>query len=373
MRIESPDDVRRWTAFLDLCAMLAPGAKERKPPSEIADWETIVRLASEHFVSSAVWRAISGSGEAQDEVGEYFHAVREMNAERNRMMLDGLSKVLAALEEFGVKAVLLKGAASLASGLYDDPAERILTDIDLLIAPGQIELAESALRSHGYRDAVPPPKRWLKPSAHHLPALAPAEGGFGIELHSALGEARDRMPAAAAVCERAIPLTWRGHTVFVPDPADAVIHNIVHAQVHHGLHARGAVELRQVRELALLAMRHRNSLDWAGIQRRLGDRAVLAAQAAHSRVLMGVAFPVDEGNAKETMRRLQAAVANSGIEASGQTFSHAMADLSRFYVTGFLRNPRLAINLLNPLWWPDRIRGILAAFKNTGRIIEKAH
>jgi hypothetical protein len=299
-----------------------------------------------------------------------------MNAERNRMMLAGLSKLLGELQGAGVKPVLLKGAASVVSGLYGDPAERIMADIDVLIAPHQIHKAEAALRSCGYRDADKPPRRWAKPRnlLHHLPSLVPPEGGFGVELHTELGNADcRRVLPAGGVLERAVSFPWRGHTVFVPSPADAVIHNIVHAQLNHRLHERGMVQLRQLRELAMLALRHRDDLDWAVVQRKFseaGYEAVLAEQAAHSRILLCVDFPVIEADHQKSMDRLQAAILNQNAAPSRNIFS-GLVELAKIYGGGLLRDPKLAINLLNPVWWPERMRSMLVVLRGAGKTTAK--
>jgi hypothetical protein len=147
MRVASAGDVKRWAAFLDLCAMLAPKAVGPVPACDDENWELIVRFASEHMASPAVWRAVEGAAVAPEEVKAYFRAIHELNAERNRMILEGLAELLTRFDEFGIKSVLLKGGASLASGLYDDPAERVLVDIDVLVAPQHIKAAETALRT----------------------------------------------------------------------------------------------------------------------------------------------------------------------------------------------------------------------------------
>jgi len=35
-----------------------------------------------------------------------------------------------------------------------------------------------------------------------------------------------------------------------------------------------------------------------------------------------------------------------------------LREMMREYAFWFIRDPRLAFNLLNPLWWPQRIRNI---------------
>ncbi|MGA8170484.1 MAG: nucleotidyltransferase family protein [Methylocystis sp.] len=361
MRVASPEELKSWTAFQDLCAMLAPGALAPVPARDDEDWAFIVQFASEHMASPAVWRAVEHAAAAPEDVKTYFRAVREMNAARNKNILDGLDQMLALFEERGIKSVLLKGGASLVSGLYDDPAERFLLDLDVLVEPGQAAAADAVLRSVGYTatgndDA--PPTRWFVPVIQHLPALTSPTGGFVVEIHTGMVGLKklERMIPAAAVMERAISVQWNGRSILVPRPTDFLVHNIVHSQLHHELHAQGTIELRQLRELAFCVARHRDELDWIDIERRFADAGrgrVLAEQAIYSKALMGVAFPIATPNPDKAINRLRATMTKSVLKPAPRS---PWAALATTYLRGVLITPRLALNLLNPLWWPARLR-----------------
>ena len=97
MRIAGAGDMTRWAAFVSLCAMLAPRADEPIPLLTEQGWGLIVQLASEHLVSPALWRAVVGDSKAPDEVKAYFTSIHEMNAARNRMILEGTAGVDGAV------------------------------------------------------------------------------------------------------------------------------------------------------------------------------------------------------------------------------------------------------------------------------------
>jgi len=121
----------------------------------------------------------------------------------------------------------------------------------------------------------------------------------------------------------------------------------------------------------MLVASHCDDVDWIDVERRFstaGYRDVLAEQAVYSQALMGVAFPVGEHDAQKAMNRLRTGVMNSqrSLDADFAARPHigdVWAKLGRIYVRGFVRNPKLAINLLNPFWWPEIIRGIRARLR----------
>jgi hypothetical protein len=63
------------------------------------------------------------------------------------------AEVLAALDEAGVDALLLKGRG-LAMLLYGPGDHRWFTDVDVLVAPGKVAAAEDTLASLGYRQTA---------------------------------------------------------------------------------------------------------------------------------------------------------------------------------------------------------------------------
>jgi hypothetical protein len=359
LRFTRSDGLRFWTGFLDLCALLALRAIASDSPSHDWDWELIVRLAGNHMATPAVWAAVEGRGFVPDEVKTYFRVIHDMNAERNAVILGGLAAAVARLQEIGIEPILLKGAASLASGLYADPAERILTDIDLLISSRQIQAAAAALRGMGYTDYTDPPStpRWVRPPTshhpHHIPALIHPGGIFSVEIHMSLViDEFERLLPTAGVFAHAVAIQWNGRSVFVLHPTDRLVHNIVHAQLQDGRFSHGRVELRQMRELALLATRHGDAVDWREVEHRFSSAKyadVLAEQAALCPALLGVPLPVAAADFHETMKRLR---------RDPRGAAAVLAALARDYIAGFLHDPRLAVNLVNPFWWPQRIRGV---------------
>ncbi len=184
-------------------------------------------------------------------------------------------------------------------------------------------------------------------------------GMFSIEIHRSLviGEFERILPTDD-MFKRAIAIQWNRRSVFVLQPTDRIVHNIVHAQLQDDRFSRGTIELRQMRELALLADRHNDAVDWSEIEHRFsstGHTNVLAEQAALCPTLMGVPLPVAAANVCQSMNRLR-----HGVEAAATipAPTAVLATLARKYIAGFFRDPLLALNLLNPFWWPERIRGI---------------
>jgi hypothetical protein len=93
------------------------------------------------------------------------------------MALDlALAEAVRTLADRGLPCLLLKGPA-LAAWLYDDPADRLYGDVDLLVDPRRFEEAEQVLFDLGYRrDPVPA-------ASHHTVWCRGRRIEVKIELH----------------------------------------------------------------------------------------------------------------------------------------------------------------------------------------------
>jgi hypothetical protein len=341
---------------------------ERKPlgVETPPDWPLVVELASQNLVSPAVGLVLMRQPEVPNDVKEYFAAIIAWNRERNAALENAIRAIVAALNRSGMTPLLLKGAANLLDGLYPDPAARIIGDIDILVPADVVSVASRVLAAIVYRTVVlppPPNRRWVMVTArhNHLPMQVNEEAGAGVELHYELVHLYlIHLINAKDATARALPRGRNGLRYLVLCPTDRVTHNIVHAQMHHPLQRKGLVDLRQMVDLALLIDECGGAIDWLEIRRRFasaGAIAVLHDQAAVLREMFGRDVPITVADTAATATRLRHAIAKSPTGFT--TLRYIAAE----YWALFRGKPLLAINLLNPLWWPQRIRAWRARLK----------
>ncbi|RMH36855.1 MAG: hypothetical protein D6689_21660 [Deltaproteobacteria bacterium] len=124
-----------------------------------------------------------------------------------------LAEAVAVLRRAGVAVAVIKGAAY-AGWLYADPAERPMSDVDLLVRPRDRRTALRALAGLGYRPTVQPP-------LHHATALA--RGRSWIDLHVGIVQPGRTRISTDAVMARARPAAERADGALRLDPADEVL------------------------------------------------------------------------------------------------------------------------------------------------------
>lgn len=159
-----------------------------------------------------------------------------------------LIEVVGPLSESGVRPLVLKGAA-FAHWLYESPDERLYDDIDLLVDPERIELAESVLAELGCARAD---AGWHEHerALHHSVWKRARGRRIRVELHHTM----HLLGAAPALVWRllsanASTIELGGIGVAVPAEAASAVIVAVHA-TQHGVGAE-----RPIRDLGLALAR----------------------------------------------------------------------------------------------------------------------
>lgn len=143
-----------------LAPVLALGSPD--PGVRLKGARDLVRLLArpEHFrtlgsqgVLPLIFHGLSGLG--RNELGEvprlaelrqiYLGALRSCTLQERE-----IRRLVKVLTGAGVEVILLKGA-DVRYRLYEDPATRVMGDVDLLLAPAQMARARLALERQGYR------------------------------------------------------------------------------------------------------------------------------------------------------------------------------------------------------------------------------
>jgi hypothetical protein len=117
------------------------------------NWKQLVNTASNHLVLQTMYvrfRQNELLGILPSDLLSHLKYIYDLNLERNKKMLMQAGLINDLLKEGGITPIFMKGMGNLVDGLYRDPGERIMCDIDLLTGPGQMENAAGILLARGY-------------------------------------------------------------------------------------------------------------------------------------------------------------------------------------------------------------------------------
>lgn len=292
------------------------------------DYDGLLRVASDHSVRPQLVRALSALGweRVPPALRHDLESFMRLHGASCLASAEQLGQLTAAFACNGIRVAAFKGAA-LAASLHRDLAAREYNDIDLIVAPVDVDHAEDLLQGFGYR-STQGDRRFRRAFLAHQRqyALVQAERAT-VDLHWAFTAAHVPFPLAAEEIWPALEEVTVGHHRVATINGEGLALLLA----GHGT-KEGWRSLGWVCDFALLVDRRRD-LDWSRVHRRArargcGDSVLLACVMAER--LMGVAVP-------EALGPLVAASTRVGALASafvadlrapqGQDRRHNLADL----------------------------------------------
>jgi len=266
-------DGAAWSA-IDRYLSVSSVSTDFEPSFQAVDdagvhWLRIIALANAHLVAPALWTTLGTTlghpefrGHAPDDVRSYLALLHRENAARNTRLHQQCVEIGSTLAGAGLQAALLKGVVWLFDGSTAAPADRMMRDIDLLVAADDVDAAVRALVASGYRNTL---ESLAVPGHFHHAPLVPTGGEAVVEIHRDLSHRNNMLPASDVIASA----TEIAPGLLLPTPRHRIVHNVIHGQIENGDWAGGVFSLRDSLDLARLMMRHGSEIDW----RSLADSA----------------------------------------------------------------------------------------------------
>ena len=109
---------------------------EQKLQKGNIDWDKVVQLSTSHYVLPAMYcnlKRVDFLKYLPKELVSYMNHITQLNRERNLQILTQARTLNQLLLAHKITPVFLKGTGNLLEGLYEDIAERMVGDIDIII------------------------------------------------------------------------------------------------------------------------------------------------------------------------------------------------------------------------------------------------
>jgi hypothetical protein len=161
---------------------------EKSLTSPEFNWDAIVVEGSKHLVLPALFCRLKAKQLLHvlpSKLHNYLEEITTINRNRNLAILEQTHSLTILLKSHKINHVFLKGTALIVLGCYDDIAERMLGDIDIIIDSNQLDSAFDLLKKNGYF----PIKQTLGADFFehkHLPRLKTKKHICAVELHRKL-------------------------------------------------------------------------------------------------------------------------------------------------------------------------------------------
>ena len=198
----------------------------------LREWDDVIRQARNANLSARIAADLEARGllnAVPPGPRQHLVAARAVGARQRIASLAEIERVRRALDECGIRLVLLKGAAYLAANL---PASRgrVFGDIDLLVPKDALPNTESTLLRHGWISSHlnAYDQRYYRQWMHELPPLRHVNRGSSLDVHHNILPLTARHPPdPTLLLDQAIPAAATPG-VWVLAPADMVLHSACH-------------------------------------------------------------------------------------------------------------------------------------------------
>ena len=224
------------------------------------DWAALLQCAFDEGAAPPWYGVVRGRDLVPPAIETELQAAYREAALRNTALFAERDRILRELHRDGIEVILLKGAA-LAETVYGDIALRPMSDLDLLVRPGDVSAIMRQLARAGYHAPIDLPRLDNMPVEfeNELPVFKPEDVRYRCDIHWGL--------LAAPYYQRQLPPDWLWATsqpleaIGVParvlGPEAQVLHLTAHLMLSHQGHG-----LRWWYDVGLVSWTYRRQIDW---------------------------------------------------------------------------------------------------------------
>ncbi len=336
------------------------------------DWEQCYQLIAANGVAPLIYSIIRDQGVFPPKIEQKLQKAYEHNRVRNIYIFSELKNILRRFKVVGIPNILLKGVA-LSKEIYGGVALRPLTDMDLLVHPGETESALGELKLFGYESLMP--ERGVNSSLLFENEVLLAKPGpirTVIEIHWSLLDSPyyQHYLDMNWFWQTARKLDFFGAPTLIFSPEAQLLHLCSHFMLHHS-----GERLLWQHDIAEVIVHYNDTIDWG----ELFDRVmifdlVIPTQNILSSVIAKWHLPV-QGEIVKQLNELQPSSNELKVHAyltgdkssSGRSFLNdlrSMPDIRmriRFILNNLFPAPtymtsryHIPDSLLLPIYYPYR-------------------
>ncbi|NIJ16646.1 nucleotidyltransferase family protein [Sphingobium vermicomposti] len=254
------------------------------------DWPGIIELANHSLCTPMVASQLEAAGRfpaLPPDLQRFLREVHVRNGERNRRLLLQLDEAATIMNAVGVEPILLKGTGWLAAAKEEQRADRLLTDLDLMVPPEGFHDVVDALVRAGYR----PETAAVRPDVP-LVLLRPEDAGT-IDLHSEYGGATTLRFRHADLTVGGTRCRLPGSVAHLPPPVGSMAILLLHDQLKGRDYLRGRIDLRHMLDMRSLAAGF-GPAEWESLDRLFPPgyaRGAARTQLLTAHKLLGLSVP----------------------------------------------------------------------------------
>lgn len=148
------------------------------------NWDAVVTTASQHLMLPALYCQLKAKDLLQcipTDLDLYLEELTAINRNRNEVLLTEAQAISELFHKASINHVFIKGIALIAGHTFKDIGERMIGDIDILVAPDQVHQGFTLLEDNGYTQTVA--FNYTPKNYRHLSRQINPDKMGAVELH----------------------------------------------------------------------------------------------------------------------------------------------------------------------------------------------
>ncbi len=216
------------------------------------NWESVVVVGSQHLVLPAILCRLQQKQLLKylpQDLVLYLNELTDLNRERNKQLLEEAAEISTLFSENDISHVFLKGIALLAGNYFKDLGERMIGDIDILVAEDDLESAFKLLNSYGYERTIT--FNYDVKDHRHKPRQISDKHLGAVELHSTIL----KEPYNRLIDKESFFLTKKiKNNLFIPTTEQLIYNAILAHQINDHKQYYNSIHLKTIFDVMVLGL-----------------------------------------------------------------------------------------------------------------------
>ena len=221
-----------------------------------ANWMKLLGLANQTLTTTALID-IGRKESVPEDARRYIQELFERNLIRNKRLVAQLADAIAAMNDRGVIPILLKGAATLATAPIFEAGKKIMSDLDLVVEPDEVDKALAGFFALGYNVDY---RTQTDAKKQYTDLKRESDVGM-IDLHNAPPGPEFFYSASGGPKQHCKLISVDGGSAYVPHVTYHALILIVHDQFQDYDYWTGKIDVRHLLDLRDL-VNSPEGIDW---------------------------------------------------------------------------------------------------------------
>ena len=220
------------------------------------NWDAIVKIGSRHLVLPAIYCRLKEKQLLNclpEDLVLYLEEITTINRNRNLEILKQVNQISQLFNKHHIHHVFLKGTALLAGNYYTDLGERMVGDIDVLVASNQVQEAYELMLREKYTPSVILTFGHKYFQHKHLPRIAKNTVLAAVEIH--------RKVLTKPYANYLNPSEILKHkritqSIYIPSATNLLEHNVLNLQLNDQGNYYNFINLRAAYDTCVILKEH---------------------------------------------------------------------------------------------------------------------